>query len=265
VIALTASVLAEDKHAAMAAGMQGFASKPVDFAALCLEIATVLQLDIASPLTSAAVAEPSSSALLNQNKALQLWGQWSVYLPALQQFLQQQQPLLQQACDWLPQGNYQALQQLAHAIKGSSGNLALEPFSKVSAELEQAARQQQPQRCQQLLEKMLHCWTLLHAHYQQLAQLHAQTTDPALSVSATALADVLQQLAPLVAQHQLDDPMLELLAQYQGPWHPQVQLLLDSLNDFDFLQGGQLLLKLQQQLQHESANFASGQRGRDAH
>ncbi len=52
VIALTASVLAEDKHAAMAAGMQGFASKPVDFSALCLEIATVLQLDIASPLTT---------------------------------------------------------------------------------------------------------------------------------------------------------------------------------------------------------------------
>src|SRR5690606_28940672 len=35
VIALTASVLEEDKRAAREAGMQGFATKPVDFIALC--------------------------------------------------------------------------------------------------------------------------------------------------------------------------------------------------------------------------------------
>lgn len=263
VIALTASVLEEDKNAATAAGMQGFASKPVDFAALCLEMATVLQLDIQPPLTAAAVPERPSSTMLNQSKALQLWGQWSVYLPALQQFLQQQQPLLQQASDWLQQGDYPAVQQLAHAIKGSSGNLALDPLSKVSAELEQAARQQQQQRCQQLLEKILHCWPLFIAQYQQLAQ-QQQLTGTESSISATQLAEILQPLAPLVAQHQLDDQLLELLAKYQGPWQRQVQLLLDSLNDFDFLQGGQLLLRLQQQLQSDTSHLASGQRGSDA-
>ena len=39
----------------------------------------------------------------------------------------------------------------AHAVKGASANLALEQLTKVCAELEQAARQQQAERCQDLL------------------------------------------------------------------------------------------------------------------
>ena len=100
VIALTASVLDEDKVAAKEAGMQGFASKPIDFALLSAEIARVLQLDIAvSPV--AAPAAPATLQLLNTSKAVQLWGSMAQYLPQLQQFLQQQQPRLVQAASEL--------------------------------------------------------------------------------------------------------------------------------------------------------------------
>ncbi|MEC7283201.1 MAG: ATP-binding protein, partial [Pseudomonadota bacterium] len=45
IIALTASVLVQDKHAAQQAGMEGFANKPVDFPQLMDEIARVLNID----------------------------------------------------------------------------------------------------------------------------------------------------------------------------------------------------------------------------
>ena len=61
VIALTASVLDEDKTAAKDAGMQGFASKPINFNALCFEIARVLGLQVQEPLSSTESAEGSSS------------------------------------------------------------------------------------------------------------------------------------------------------------------------------------------------------------
>lgn len=45
IVALTASVLVQDKHAAQQAGMEGFANKPVDFAQLMEEVASVLNID----------------------------------------------------------------------------------------------------------------------------------------------------------------------------------------------------------------------------
>jgi len=45
IVALTASVLVQDKHAAQQAGMEGFANKPVDFAQLMEEVARVLNID----------------------------------------------------------------------------------------------------------------------------------------------------------------------------------------------------------------------------
>src|SRR5690606_27051508 len=137
-----ASVLDEDKVAAKEAGMQGFASKPVDFAALTNEISRVLQLNAGTTAVVVA-AEPAPLQLLNMTKALQLWGSVIHYQQQLEQFLQQQQPMLTKAAEYLQVQRFDELQKVAHAIKGVSGNLALEQLSKLCGELEQAARQQQ--------------------------------------------------------------------------------------------------------------------------
>ena len=50
IIALTASVLLEDRQAAIEAGMSGFASKPIDLRQLEAEIARVLEIPMAQPL-----------------------------------------------------------------------------------------------------------------------------------------------------------------------------------------------------------------------
>jgi len=244
VIALTASVLDEDKTAAQEAGMQGFASKPIDFAALCYEIAQVLNIEVREPL-SQQPQSASADQLLNMPKALQLWGNLATYLPQLQQFLQQQRPALQLVSEQLQAGNFTAVQQQAHAIKGVAANLGLDPLSKACAELEQAARQQQQQRAADLLQKILGCWPKFEAHCQKLLAEQPE----AQQVQSTQLDDqqlkaLLDQLQQSLIRHELDDQGIEQLSQYSGEHQPLLLMVLDAVNDFDF----QLALQLLEQL-----------------
>ena len=248
VIALTASVLDEDKTAAKEAGMQGFASKPIDFVALCFEIAQVLQIELQQPLSSG--LQPSASEqLLNLPKAMQLWGNLATYLPQLAAFLQQQRPLMQLAEQHLNSRNYQAVQQQAHAIKGVSANLGLDPLSKVCAELEQAARQHQQQRATELLQKILYCWPKFEAEYQKLVSAQpCPDVQQATHLNDHQLSEVLAALKPSLLRHELDDQAIEPLYHYSGRHQTELLDLLDSINDFDFSLALQLLDILEQQL-----------------
>jgi hypothetical protein len=249
VIALTASVLDEDKTAAQQAGMQGFASKPVDFPALCYEMARLLQLEVQAPLADLSSATPGSEQLVNVGKALQLWGSFDRYLPSLRQFLDQQGQALQQLQQALQHTDFAAIQQVAHAVKGVAGNLALEPLAKVCAELEQAARQQQQQRCADLLHKILHCWPRFDAEYLQLLQQQSAEQDPATApASASALAEILIALQSALARHELDEQRLAELEAYHGPYQQEVTQICSLINDFDFSQAQQQLQQLLPQL-----------------
>lgn len=248
VIALTASVLDEDKVAAKEAGMQGFASKPVDFSALSSEIARVLQLTTATPAVSAA-AKPAPLQLLNMAKALQLWGSVTHYQPQLEQFLQQQQPMLLKAAGYLQAQHFTELQKVAHAIKGVSGNLALEQLSKLCAELEQAARQQQYERADKTLQQIMHSWPQYQAACQQLQQQAAKgAAKPLQQFDDNTLAALLATLQQALQRHELDDGVLKQLESYSGAHEALILSLLDAVNDFDFTHALAVLEQLQQHI-----------------
>lgn len=233
VIALTASVLDEDKIAAKEAGMQGFASKPVDFAALSAEIARQLRLD---DVTAAVAArpEPAPQQLLNMAKALQLWGSVTHYQPQLALFLQQQQPVLLQAAAHLQAAQFEPVQKAAHAIKGVSANLALEHLSKLCTELEQAARQQQRDRAEKALHQLMQYWPQYQAACRQLQQGADTVAKNLQQFDDSALAAILTALHQALQRHELDDAMLKQLEIYTGAHDAQILSVLDAVNEFDF-------------------------------
>jgi len=248
VIALTASVLDEDKVAAKEAGMQGFASKPVDFAVLTNEIARVLQLNAGTTAVIAA-AEPAPLQLLNMTKALQLWGSVTHYQPQLEQFLQQQQPMLTKAAEYLQVQRFDELQKVAHAIKGVSGNLALEQLSKLCGELEQAARQQQHERADKTLQQIMQNWPQYQTACQQLQQQAGNGTAKTLQqFDDKALAALLTTLYQALQRHELDDGVLKQLEIYSGKHETLILSLLDAVNDFDFAHALAVLEQLQQHI-----------------
>src|SRR5690606_19050690 len=84
-IALTASVMESDRHAAQEAGINGFATKPMDLPALMQEIARVMGLATTSSPDDS--VEPQKSGLIDWDLGLSLWGSPVRFRRALLSFL----------------------------------------------------------------------------------------------------------------------------------------------------------------------------------
>jgi CheY-like chemotaxis protein len=131
VIALSASVLNEDRAAALDAGMDGFACKPLDLDALTREIARVTGC---TPLGVAAaddahVAEDDHDAHLDPVAGAKRWGDRASWMGALQRFARAQAPL----DDGL---DAQAQKATAHRLRGAAANLGLPHLTRVAGVVE---------------------------------------------------------------------------------------------------------------------------------
>jgi PAS domain S-box-containing protein len=137
VVAMTASVLPEHRDASAEAGMDGFATKPVDWQALSHEIARVLGIAQRAATQDAETASPRQ--VLNREAGLRRWaGMDEAYGQALADF-GRQYGRLAQALEQQAQAGKPALAALAHKVRGVAANLGLEQLADALALLEQHA------------------------------------------------------------------------------------------------------------------------------
>jgi PAS domain S-box-containing protein len=124
IIAMTASVLAEHRRASADAGMDGFASKPVDWFALSHEIARVLGLGSARQDEDLPAQERLT---LNCQAGLRRWSsKEDAYLEALAHFDAQHAGLARLLSAQASSADYRALRMLSHKVRGVAANLGLE-------------------------------------------------------------------------------------------------------------------------------------------
>ncbi|MEW6370975.1 MAG: MHYT domain-containing protein [Pseudomonadota bacterium] len=136
VIAMTASVLAEHRRASLEAGMDGFASKPVDWFTLSHEIARVLGIGSSQALDAPAVERQA----WNRHGGVHRWGgKEDAYLEALAHFHTQHAMLPQFLRGFADAADYPSLRMLAHKARGIAANLGLELLTDALTELEQLA------------------------------------------------------------------------------------------------------------------------------
>jgi two-component system sensor histidine kinase/response regulator len=130
IIALTASVLPKDRKDADLAGMDGFASKPIDKPELYREIARCLQLDN----TPANNARPNTEALENPvidfASAESRWGDKATLHKAIERFCNdfKHAPLSLENPDLSAQ---------VHRLKGAAANLGLRRVTQILQQIEQ--------------------------------------------------------------------------------------------------------------------------------
>ncbi|MEL7444106.1 MAG: ATP-binding protein, partial [Pseudomonadota bacterium] len=147
IIALTASVLVQDKHAAQQAGMEGFANKPVDFPQLMDEIARVLNIDtlqLDSVPDTLEVNAPASTLKVDKNvldlkKAVDLWGSEEAVLQEVDKFSTTCRDKVDDLMGAAIREDYKAVATLSHGLKGTSGNLCLTTFYHTTREIEAQA------------------------------------------------------------------------------------------------------------------------------
>ncbi len=263
IIALSASVLEQDRRNARAAGMDGFASKPLEPARLFREIARVLHLQLdASPSggttlqASARVPDMSPAPqaavpAVDWERGTRLWGQRALLRDAVARLLVDHAatPATLQAL--VAQPDMDAARALAHRLRGVAGNLALEPLQTLAQRIEEAAHSSDRTALQPLVAALP---AALQAVQQALAQEAEAAAAPAPRVGQHAPLTADQRQQALAAAHALQEALVQSeLA--QPPLDVLVQLLpadaterlQDAIDTFDFEQA---VVQLQQLRKH---------------
>ncbi|MBV2236032.1 MAG: PAS domain S-box protein [Sterolibacterium sp.] len=263
VIALSASVLAEDREAAQQAGMNGFADKPIDLSRLYAEIARVLNLEALEELETVVLdtpenrsATPSGTAISGSPEApidwvrgQQLWGSQAQLQEAVQRFLlnnpdvPQHLQILQNQADW------PALAALAHRVRGAAGNLGLTPLFKLLGALETAARDENSHTVNRLLADCPAIWQAVISNLQaNLQDVPATTATHRLDAAVHQQAiRAIEQSSKALARGELSRSALAALAELlPAGW---LNAIHDAIDSFDFARARQALDDLQKQLQ----------------
>jgi len=234
VIALTASVLSQDREDAEAAGMNGFATKPVDPPALLAEMARVLGL------AQAAVAgEDAAAQDIDLDAAIALWGSQEKVQTRWRRLLADYHDVAAQ----LAAQPAEARAALAHRLRGAAANLGLRSVAAAAAALEHGDGDGDIARLAGGLTAALQAVAAALPGAVDTDVAPAADTPAALlpAQEATALLDKLQQ----ACEHgELDDASLAAL---QAVWpHPLLPALQQALDEFDFDAALQTLAQLRQ-------------------
>ncbi|WP_159877322.1 PAS domain S-box protein [Aquitalea denitrificans] len=242
VIALTASVLSQDRVDAETAGMNGFAIKPLDMATLRQEIARVIGL---APADKAASDTGDRALLLiDWAAATERWGDKARLSERIRRFLQDYQPLP----DRLLQADSDSCRQHAHRLRGLAANLGLMQLQALAATVETAGHcsVEQAQAMQLLMEQVAAAVPTAQAG------LPASGMPSGADGILAAALPWLQRLLEVCRRASLDDEAMQALAGLlpAAQWQP-VQRALD---DFEFDAAAAAVAALQQQLNSTSAN-----------
>ncbi len=243
VIALSASVLDEDRAAALASGMDGFASKPLDLDALSREIARVTGC---TPLGSAVaddnlVPTHDDDVCLDPVAGVKRWGDRASWVGALQRFARAQA---------LPHHDHdldaEAQKATAHRLRGAAANLGLPQLTRAAGVVE-GLHADAPAEHRQA------AWHALQAAMGAVQQAvnEAAASDPpaapptqAAGAHAAQLDDATRQrllqqalaLRPAFGRGECRDDELDALCE---AWRPHVSeqrlaALKQAADDFDF-------------------------------
>jgi HPt (histidine-containing phosphotransfer) domain-containing protein len=223
-------------------GMDGFASKPVDWVALSHEIARVLGL--ASGQAGTEAAPQLERQVLNRVAGLNRWaGKDDAWRDALEHFHSQHAMLPQFLRGFLESADYPSLRMLAHKARGVAANLGLELLADALAELEQLAEGEKGQLLAgvALLPEALAKAEAAHAAALLMirAERPATGSAPAAAPGAFDLPRALRagkELREALARGALDDAALAgLAAALSGhPAAARVTQVQAALSDFDF-------------------------------
>lgn len=272
-IALTASVLVQDKLAAEHAGMEGFANKPVDFTSLMHEVARVLKADTKDvlskafdnalssdakePLVSEVLSSRTIGVLHNRDiidleRASLMWGDEKIVLSELTKFLNLARSKLIALGNAVSNNHTNDAIAALHALKGTSGNLCLTTFYRHVKTIESQALKQQIDDHQLALlkhdlddvasfiaalnnaEKHVHTFSEGSNNGTKADSLKDKSADSIMANNAV-LTEHLVKLKQSLLQNMIDESELVFLRNEAASLHEDaISQVLLHIDNFDF-------------------------------
>ena len=250
VIALTASVQASDRKAALQAGMNGFATKPIVVPQLYAEIARVLDLEFENETPSGA---PQVDAVIDLRHGLALWRTEERLYGAITGFLQSHAQTRSSLCDSLLMSDHDALAIVAHRISGVSGNLALVRLRIAAQALEHAARNHSADGnasdVAATVQTVMAEFDAVDAHLRQTTHKPRADEHDECAVDPETLHAMLERLRTSIVGSSFDEAAMQELAGVL-PAH-RLAGLVEAIDQFDFQGAVRHLDALQQAMTHE--------------
>ncbi|HEY8910030.1 MAG TPA: response regulator [Desulfosporosinus sp.] len=154
IIAMTANAMEGDKDKCLAAGMDDYIKKPLNFDTLFQMIEDNFEESKESPeyldfLVSYMDGFAESTGL-TQDEAREIFVDFAKNLP----------DLLQKVEDSIEQDDPEKLARLAHQLKGTSGTLKIASLFDFASKLEEAARAQEKEACVRIFKEVQNCLIL---------------------------------------------------------------------------------------------------------
>jgi len=248
IIALTASVLAEDARAAREAGMDGFASKPVDLHLLTLEIARLLNIPVAPDVATTPRPLPGvRGSVIDWSRGQQLWGSEARHHAALRQFLVDFSNIASRLRQLLDRPD--ELQAQLHRLKGAAGNLALSRVANLSGALESDLSAGQDENIKNRLDQLADELVNVAETLAQLSPVTDAARPAGPSADPSHLQPLLQTMDEALARGELPEAALAALsALLPGS---ELAALDQAINAFEFDTARQILTDLQTRYRQE--------------
>lgn len=236
ILAMTASVLDTHREASIAAGMQGFASKPVDWSLLSQEIARVLnvQTDHAAPAPAALPRQP----ILDRKAGLNRWGgDEHIYQQALERFAADYGNAAATLTAKLAAGDLASVYTDCHRMRGIAANLGLEQLTVTLAALEQwcavAPGQTAPALESAPLPALREALQAALPALQRTTPVTTNGPDTSVTLDTSAVLAAGAALIESLQHGALDDAALTALTAGLGN-HADLAQVQRALDDFDF-------------------------------
>lgn len=254
IIALTASVLEEDRLAALQAGMDGFATKPINLRLLQREMADLLGLTLEAAGAELEEDSQGQPILMAVNAGLGVWQDVQVYAQALERFISEQMHLPTKLDELILAGDEAGYREMLHRVKGAALNLALLALAEKLGELLlHAAKDPQTWRRQrqELAQLLVDTRSAIH-HWSEAQPLQANVQ--AGSLSEAEQRSALERLRQALLGHRLDEQALLQVTTAAGVSPGLIKSLRQALAEFEFDKALKLLQQVEQQL------FSTGER-----
>ena len=241
IIALTASVLQQDKITTKQAGMNGFANKPVDINQLNHEIAKVLGLEV-NKITNNKVGDEKKH--INYDKGVLMWGSKEKLNTEIGLFLSNhQQSILRLKDQKLSEDEQKAI---LHTLKGVAGNLAL---AKLLYLLSNAEKEREKESFPTLIAECEQEWQTLIALLAEQPQSSSQQ-QPIHETSLGAFISHIEALQAQAEHAEIDDDLLsQVQSQAPATYQDQVVEICAHFENFDFDAASTALSALKHTLQ----------------